>query len=165
MPVLLRVIGFAAGWVALLGFGWSATAQAQETPLVVTYGPEAATAEGDPDFREVIFLSVPEGLEDRLYLRVFDPDTGGAHDLVYDAPDDTQVRFRLFGGEGAYTGAAGAGALGAGGSAISGSDPVPDLLGVSAAGSPVRKRTWVAPICTTSLACSACRCSIRLPFT
>ena len=109
MPVLLRVIGFAAGWVALLGFGWSATAQAQETPLVVTYGPEAATAEGDPDFREVIFLSVPEGLEDRLYLRVFDPDTGGAHDLVYDAPDDTQVRFRLFGGEGAYTGAAGAG--------------------------------------------------------
>ena len=109
MPALLRVIGLVPGSIALLGLGWSATAEAQETPLVVTYGPEASTAEGDPDFREVIFLSVPDGLEDRLYLRVFDPDTGGEHDLVYDVPDDTQVRFTLFGGEGAYTGAAGAG--------------------------------------------------------
>ena len=109
MPAPLRVVGLASGWIVLLGFGWSAAAQAQEAPLVVTYGPAASTAEGDPDFREVIFLSVPDGLEDRLYLRVFDPDTGGEHDLVYDAADDTQVRFTLFGGEGAYTGAAGAG--------------------------------------------------------
>jgi large repetitive protein len=109
MPAPLRVIGLVPGWIALLGFGWSATAEAQEAPLVVTYGPKASTAEGDPDFREVIFLSVPDGLEDRLYLRVFDPDTGGEHDLVYNAADDTQVRFTLFGGEGAYTGVAGAG--------------------------------------------------------
>jgi len=109
MPALLRVIGLVPGWIGLLVLGWSATAEAQEAPLVVTYGPEASTAEGDPDFREVIFLSVPDGLEDRLYLRVFDPDIGGEHDLVYGVPDDTQVRFTLFGGEGAYTGAAGAG--------------------------------------------------------
>ena len=109
MPAPLRVVGFAASWIVFLGGGWSAAVQAQEAPLVVTYGPAASTAEGDPDFREVIFLSVPDGLKDRLYLRVFDPDTGGEHDLVYDAADDTQVRFTLFGGEGAYTGVAGAG--------------------------------------------------------
>ena len=40
--------------------------------------PGGSTAEGDPDFREVIFLSVPDGLEDRLYLRVFDPDTAAS---------------------------------------------------------------------------------------
>jgi hypothetical protein len=95
MPAPLRLIGLVPGWIALLGLGWSATAEAQEAPLVVTYGPNASTAEGDPDFREVIFLSVPDGLEDRLYLRVFDPDTGGEHDLVYEAADDTQMRFTL----------------------------------------------------------------------
>jgi large repetitive protein len=109
MPAPLRVVGFASGWLVLLGCGWSGAVQAEDAPLVVTYGPEASTAEGDPDFREVIFLSVPDGLEDRLYLRVFDPDTGGEHDLVYNAADDTQVRFTLFGGEGAYTRVAGAG--------------------------------------------------------
>ena len=71
----------------------------------MTYGPKASTAEGDPDYREVIFLSVPDSVKDRLYLRVFDPDTGGDHDLVYGATDDTETRYRLFGGEGAYSGA------------------------------------------------------------
>ena len=68
-------------WIALAVLGWSAAAQAQETPLSVTYGPKASTGEGDPDYREVIFLSVPDSVKDRLYVRVFDPDTGGEHDL------------------------------------------------------------------------------------
>ena len=131
MPAPLRSVGLAPGWIALLGLGWSATAAAQEVPLAVTYGPAAATAEGDPDFREVIFLSVPDGLEERLYLRVFDADTGGEHDLVYDAADDTQVRFTLFGGEGAYTGAAGAGV-----------EPGAEQL---AAGDGARRAAWSRP--------------------
>ncbi len=93
------------GWMALAMLGWSGIALAQETPLSVTYGPKASTAEGDPDYREVIFLSVPDSVQDRLYLRVFDADTGGDHDLIYGTPDDTQTRYRLFGGDGAYTGA------------------------------------------------------------
>ena len=87
----------------MLCSAWSVAAQAQETPLTVIYGPGAATAEGDPDYREVIFLSVPEGSTERLYLRVFDPDAGGDHDLLYGAADDTETRYTLFGGEGAVT--------------------------------------------------------------
>ncbi len=99
----------ARGWIALAVLGWSGPAVAQEVPLSVTYGPKASSAEGDPDYREVIFLSVPDGGQERLYVRVYDPDTGGDHDLVYGVADDTEVRFRLFGGEGAYTDAISAG--------------------------------------------------------
>ena len=75
----------------------------------MTYGPKASTGEGDPDYREVIFLSVPDSVKDRLYVRVFDADTGGDHDLIRGGGEDTEVRYRLFGGDGAYSGAVSAG--------------------------------------------------------
>jgi PKD repeat protein len=84
----------------------AAHAVAQETPVSVTYGPRASTAEGDPDYRETIFLSVPESVQDELFLRVFDPDGGGDHDHLYGAGPDIETRFSLYGGDGAYTGAA-----------------------------------------------------------
>ena len=105
MLALPRAIYVVPGSIALAVLGWSGLAAAQETPLSVTYGPKASTGEGDPDYREVIFLSVPDSVQDRLYLRVFDPDTGGDHDLIYGGAEDTETRFRLFGGEGAYSGA------------------------------------------------------------
>ena len=110
MRVCPGAFRLAPGWIAVAVLGWSVAAQAQETPLTVTYGPAAGTEEGDPDYREVLFLSVPEGGQERIYLRVFDPDTGGDHDLVYGAEDDTEVRYTLFGGEGAYTALTAAGA-------------------------------------------------------
>ncbi len=77
---------------------------AQDVPLSVVYGPAASTKEGDDDHREVLFLSVPAELKDRLYLRIFDPDTGGDHDTAYGGAEDTEVRYALFGGDGALTG-------------------------------------------------------------
>ena len=101
-----RIGDLAAGPLAcvlLLGAGGAAPALAQETPLSVIYGPTASTAEGDHDYRELIFLSVPASLEDRLYLRIFDPDTGGDHDLAYGGSEDTETRYALSGGEGALS--------------------------------------------------------------
>jgi PKD repeat protein len=89
------------GGLLLSTLPW-ASAGAQTQPLQVIYGPEASTEEGDYDYREVIFLRLPADATERFYLRVFDPDIGGAHDLIY-VSEDTQTRFRLFGGEGAYT--------------------------------------------------------------
>lgn len=87
---------------------WSASAAApalgQEVPLSVVYGPAASTAEGDEDYRELIFFSVPADVTDRLYLRIFDPDTGGNHDLAYGGSEDTETRYALFGGSGALSG-------------------------------------------------------------
>ncbi|MGH6920560.1 MAG: hypothetical protein ACREJ0_22985, partial [Geminicoccaceae bacterium] len=80
-----RIGDLTAGTAAclfLLGASGAAPSLAQEVPLSVVYGPAASTAEGDDDYRELIFLAVPADLQDRLYLRVFDPDTGGDHDLA-----------------------------------------------------------------------------------
>lgn len=80
-----------------------AATQIIEQPLSVVYGNEALTAEGDFDFRETIYVVVPAEVTERLYLRVFDADVGGDHDLIYGAASDTRTRFTLFGGEGADT--------------------------------------------------------------
>ncbi|MHA1545731.1 MAG: hypothetical protein ACTSUY_04820, partial [Alphaproteobacteria bacterium] len=45
-----------------------------ELPLLVTYGAKAATVEGDHDFAQTIYFSVPATHQGKLYLRVFDPD-------------------------------------------------------------------------------------------
>ncbi len=77
-----------------------ASGEAQESlaerPLSVTYGPKALPQEGDDDHQEVILLSVPRDMSERLYVRVFDPDLGGDHDLVYGKPD-TETRFMVYG--------------------------------------------------------------------
>src|SRR5690348_7843331 len=89
---------------ALLGCAAAgAPAARAEEPLSVTYGPQASTGEGDPDFRETVYLEVPANTEGRLYLRVFDADTGGAHDLAYGSDWDTTVRYTVYGGRGAAT--------------------------------------------------------------
>ena len=86
---------------AVLLAPWAAVPALAEEPLAVTYGPAALTAEGDQDFRETIYLRVSDTVKDRLYLRVFDADTGGAHDLRYGTGWNTSVRYALVGGAGA----------------------------------------------------------------
>ena len=48
MPAPLRVVGFASGWIVLLGCGWSAAAQAQEAPLVGDLRPGGVDRRGRP---------------------------------------------------------------------------------------------------------------------
>lgn len=74
----------------------------QENVLLVTYGPTAPTREGDDDFKQVIFVRVPQSITDSLYLRIFDADNGGLIDSPFDK-FDTETRFALFGGTGAYS--------------------------------------------------------------
>jgi PKD repeat protein len=76
---------------------------AHESTTLITYGASSKTTEGDDDFRQVIFLTIPSTTPpEELCLRIFDPDVGGAFDEQY-GDWDTQTRFRLYGGEGAYT--------------------------------------------------------------
>jgi PKD repeat protein len=78
---------------------------AQANVLMVTYGPAAPTYEGDDDFKQIIFLQIPESATDSLYLRIFDMDCGNDHDLALGGNWDTQTRFALYGGAGAYSSA------------------------------------------------------------
>ena len=89
----------------LLAIGLAPAAFGQPAPLMVVYGPEAPSREGDPDHVERVFVSVPADLPERLYLRVFDPEPAGAHDTRYGrSRTPTSTLFRLSGGDGARTG-------------------------------------------------------------
>ena len=72
--------------------------------LLVVYGKQAPTREGDIDHREEIFFSVPKDLRDRIYVRIFDPEMSGAHDFRYGGHNDTETVFRIYGGAEAMTG-------------------------------------------------------------
>ncbi|MCE8539777.1 PKD domain-containing protein [Ruegeria pomeroyi] len=90
--------------VALLAIGSGTGAQTvADEGLLVVYGPQAPSREGDTDRREQVFFSVPADLSDRIYVRVFDPETGGDGDFTYGGPADSETTFRLFGGDGAYS--------------------------------------------------------------
>ncbi|WP_417666397.1 PKD domain-containing protein [Roseibium sp.] len=74
-----------------------------DAPLLVTYGPRAPIREGDPTHAQIIYISLPGDLTERVYVRLFDPDAAGEHDLIYGRPD-TVTRFALYGGDGAFVG-------------------------------------------------------------
>lgn len=62
MPSARRLPGRASWALAVAAMFGATAAVAQEAPVSVTYGPSASTAEGDPDYRETIFLSVPDSV-------------------------------------------------------------------------------------------------------
>jgi len=70
-----------------------------------TYGAEDVIAprNGDDDQVQVLFIEVPDGLPDPLYVRVYDPDCGGALDRQNGLAWDTPFTYTLYGGSGAYT--------------------------------------------------------------
>lgn len=75
---------------------------AQENVFLAAYGKDAPTREGDDDFRQIIYFKIPESATDSVYLRIFDADIGGNWDTKFQE-FDTQTRFRLYGGTGAYS--------------------------------------------------------------
>ncbi len=77
---------------------------APATPILVTYGHENHTREGDPDFYQILYMSLPAATTESFLLRVFDPDTDGKHDLAFGQYGDSATRFTVFGGAGAYGG-------------------------------------------------------------
>ena len=80
----------------------ASASHAQETSIMVTYGAQAPTREGDNDFIQVIYIELPQSLTDTVYLRIYDADCGGSLDSRY-GEYDTETRFTLYGGMGAFS--------------------------------------------------------------
>lgn len=78
------------------------SASAQRLAPLMTYGPKAHISSGDDDQQQIIFFSVPTSLRDTLYVRLYDPDCGGARDERI-GDWDSETRFRLYGGIGAFS--------------------------------------------------------------
>jgi hypothetical protein len=69
---------------------------------LVTYGAQASTSLGDDDHVQILFFSVPRSYKSSIYIRVYDPDTGGTHDELKGAAT-TSTRFSIYGGKDAFT--------------------------------------------------------------
>jgi len=76
----------------------SAPAADENIPYLITFGNQALKSWGDDDFCQIFFWVVPSSQTAPVYLRVLDPDTGGALD---EAKGDfnTDVSFSVYGGD------------------------------------------------------------------
>jgi len=82
---------------------WSQSAPAEDEniPYLVTFGGNSETSWGDDDFCQIFFFMVPESHTEPLYIRVYDPDTGGELDEGK-GEFNTTVKFSVYGGNGAW---------------------------------------------------------------
>ena len=74
----------------------------ENIPFLVTFGKKAPTSWGDPDYSQVFFFLVPETYKGMVFIRVFDPDTGGMYD-EQNGSFDTKMTYSVYGGKDAYT--------------------------------------------------------------
>jgi len=84
------------------GFAQEVPSPQENIPYLVTFGANSDHAWGDDDFSQTVFFVVPKGNTSPLYLRIYDPETGGDLDEV-DAGWDTKMKYSVYGGKGAYS--------------------------------------------------------------
>ena len=83
------------GRIAL--FSQSAPAVVENIPYLMTFGGNALKSWGDDDFCQVFYCIVPPSQTDPVYIRVYDPDTGGDLDELK-GEFNTVVNFSIYGG-------------------------------------------------------------------
>lgn len=70
----------------------------ENIPYLMTFGSQAETSWGDDDFSQTFFFRIPKEYTNPIYIRVWDPDCGGAHDEIRFG-FNTTTTFEIFGGE------------------------------------------------------------------
>ncbi len=88
--------------IFLKSFSQPVPAHDENIPYLVTFGPDACTSWGDDDFSQTFFFLIPESHTDPVYIKVFDPDTGGSVDEI-NGYWNTKTNFSVYGGEGAHS--------------------------------------------------------------
>lgn len=74
----------------------------ENIPYLVTFGNKAATSWGDDDFSETFFFLIPKDFKEPVFIRVYDPDCGGAIDEL-NGEFDTKTMFSVYGGTDCYS--------------------------------------------------------------
>lgn len=77
-------------------------AQDENIPWLVTFAPGAETSWGDDDFSQAFFFTIPESYTQPVYIRVYDPDTGGKEDEI-NGFWDSETNFSVYGGRGCHS--------------------------------------------------------------
>jgi hypothetical protein len=80
-------------------FGQAVPGKDENIPFLVTFGKEGKTSWGDDDFYQIFFFTIPKDFRQQFYIRVFDPDCGGANDEIQ-GDFNTKTMFSVYGGNG-----------------------------------------------------------------
>jgi hypothetical protein len=83
-------------------FSQPAPAVVENIPFLVTFGNKSERSWGDDDFCQVFFFLVPPSQTDPVFIRIFDPDTGGEWDEGK-SEFDTRTTFSIYGGKGCWS--------------------------------------------------------------
>ena len=93
----------------IITLGMSGSALGQLVPgefehieFLTKFGKDCPTEWGDDDYSQTFFFVIPKAFTHPIYIRVFDPDVGGQHDVINGA-FNTKMKYQLYGGPGAYT--------------------------------------------------------------
>src|SRR5210317_299669 len=70
----------------------------ENIPHLMTFGKLAETSWGDDDFSQTFFFQIPKDFKQQVFIRVFDPDTGGKIDEIA-GQWNTVSQFEVYGGE------------------------------------------------------------------
>lgn len=81
--------------------GQQLPAPEENIPSLVTFGKDAPPNTGDNDHLQEAYLMIPIDYEGPVYLRIFDPETGGDDDEIFGQPE-TCTKYTLLGGEGVF---------------------------------------------------------------
>jgi len=92
---LLTIVFLISAGITL--FSQSAPAVDENIPYLMTFGGNALTSWGDDDFCQIFYCIVPPSQTDPVYIRVYDPDTGGDLDELK-GEFNTIVNFSIYGG-------------------------------------------------------------------
>jgi hypothetical protein len=71
----------------------------ENIPFLVTFGKDGDRSWGDFNFFQTWFFAIPKDFKDRFYIRVFDPDVGGAND-EQKGEWNTKMQYTVYGGKG-----------------------------------------------------------------
>jgi hypothetical protein len=74
----------------------------ENIPFLMTFGNKAETSWGDDDFSQTFFFLIPETFKEPIFIRIFDPDIGGANDEL-DGIFDAKMMYSVYGGKECYT--------------------------------------------------------------
>jgi len=75
----------------------SAPAEDENIPYLMTFGGDSETSWGDDDFIQVFFCLIPPAKTDPVYIRIYDPDTGGELDEIKGSFNSV-INFSVYGG-------------------------------------------------------------------
>lgn len=99
LKIIISVLGCS---LYLVGLSQPAPAKDENIPYLVTFGRDSEKSWGDDDFCQIFFFRIPLTYKEPFYIRVFDPDTGGAID-EQKGEFNTIIRFSIYGGNGAWS--------------------------------------------------------------